>query len=132
GAATAAPRLVSPEPQGPPVEEHPRSVPHLGLGGHAAADPDRHHASILPEVHRPLSLRRPPRPRPRGRGLGPLVGPRLLPARPAPACRRAQRDEPARGSNSPRRSGVRPSAGSRTLYARRGPLHSFRPFFAGA
>ena len=88
--SAASAGLVRPRPSRSALAAHPRSVPHLGLGDHAAADP---------RAGRDPLLRALPGAVPHGRGAGGGAGkrragaverPRLLLARPQPAARRAQ------------------------------------------
>ena len=77
--------LVRRPPPRPPLAPHPRSLPHLGLRDHAAADPCRRPS--FPTTNGFWSAFRPPR-RWRGaaeRRAGLLERPRLLLARPQPA-----------------------------------------------
>ena len=108
-----------PRPPRPAVAGHARSLPHLAVGDHAAADAGRGGHSLLRAFPRALSGHREPGGRHRRRGARAVERPGLLRARAQSAPRRAgdrrttRRRVPARLRRHRRVAGHRPLDGGR-------------------
>src|SRR5580765_3269281 len=83
--ALAAPARAT----GPALAGHARSLSHLALRSHAAADPGEHGDPVLRALHPEIPDAAGARARKRRASAGALERPRLLRARPQPASRGA-------------------------------------------
>ena len=124
-------RLAAPAAATISLAEHSRSVPHLAVGDHAAADPGRHRDPVLRALPGPLSRRGRAGRRRSGRRDALLGRPGLLRARPQPAPLRTRNRArlagplPAHGRSHRHPAGDRPLHGGRhrrLAYGERSPI----------